>query len=100
RKIRTFDVWMSHIKGSHEFDELKDKYFKAYNPHKRAAKGVTSDRVSPYAVSVYSYDGDLIKSWTGKFDVAENANKNQVYFDNQDGKRVIIDGGIIINEEN
>jgi hypothetical protein len=51
-------------------------------------------------VSVYSYDGDLIKSWTGKFDVAENANKNQVYFDNQDGKHVIIDGGIIINEEN
>lgn len=51
-------------------------------------------------VSVYSYDGDLIKSWTGKFDVAENPNKNQVYFDNQNGKRIIIDGGIIINEEN
>lgn len=51
-------------------------------------------------ISVYDYNGKLIKSWTGKFDVAENANKNQVYFDNQDGKRVIIDGGIIINEEN
>jgi hypothetical protein len=51
-------------------------------------------------ISVYDYSGKLIKSWTGKFDVAENPNKNQVYFDNQDGKRVIIDGGIIINEEN
>ncbi len=29
--------------------------------------------------------GKLIKSWTGKFDVAENPNKNQVYFDNQNG---------------
>lgn len=51
-------------------------------------------------ISVYDYNGKLIKSWTGKFDVAENPNKNQVYFDNQNGKRVIIDGGIIINEEN
>ena len=51
-------------------------------------------------ISVYDYIGQLIKSWTGKFDVAENPNKNQVYFDDQNGKRVIIDGGIIINEEN
>lgn len=51
-------------------------------------------------ISVYDYSGQLIKSWTGKFDVAENPNKNQVYFDDQNGKRVIIDGGIIINEEN
>lgn len=51
-------------------------------------------------ISVYDYSGKLIKSWTGKFDVAENPNKNQVYFDDQNGKRVIIDGGIIINEEN
>lgn len=51
-------------------------------------------------IFVYDYSGKLIKSWTGKFDVAENPNKNQVYFDDQNGKRVIIDGGIIINEEN
>jgi hypothetical protein len=51
-------------------------------------------------ISVYDYNGQLIKSWTGKFDVAENPNKNQVYFDDQNGKRVIIDGGILINEEN
>jgi hypothetical protein len=50
-------------------------------------------------ISVYDYSGKLIKSWTGKFDVAENPNKNQVYFDDQNSKRVIIDGGIIINEE-
>lgn len=48
-------------------------------------------------VTVYSYDGDEIKSWTGKFDVTEN--DQETYFD-IDGKRVIIQGGIIINEEN
>ncbi len=51
-------------------------------------------------ITLYDYNGQVIKSWTGKFDVTENANKNQIYFDDQNGKRVIIDGGIIINEEN
>lgn len=37
-----------------------------------------------------------IKSWSGKFDVSEN--DNETYFD-VNGKRVIIQGGIIINEE-
>jgi len=48
-------------------------------------------------VTVYSYDGDEIQRWTGKFDVTEN--DQETYFD-IDGKRVIIQGGIIINEEN
>ena len=48
-------------------------------------------------VTVYDYNGNPIKSWTGHFDVSENT--NEVWFD-LDGKRVIITGGIIINEEN
>lgn len=48
-------------------------------------------------VTVYSNTGEPIKSWTGKFDVSES--ENEVYFD-IDGKRVIIQGGIVINEEN
>lgn len=48
-------------------------------------------------VTVYDYNGQEIKSWTGKFDVSES--ENEVYFDDQDGKRVIIHGGIVINEE-
>lgn len=47
-------------------------------------------------VEVYSYDGDLIKSWSGEFDVTEN--DQETFFD-IDGRRVIIQGGIIINEE-
>ena len=48
-------------------------------------------------VTVYGYNGEEIQSWTGKFDVTES--DQETYFD-IDGKRVIIQGGIIINEEN
>lgn len=49
-------------------------------------------------VTLYDYNGKEIKKWTGKFDVSED--NNEVYFDNEQGKRVIIQGGIIVNEEN
>ena len=48
-------------------------------------------------VTVYSYDGDILGEWSGKFDVTEN--DQETFFD-IDGRRVIIQGGIIINEEN
>lgn len=47
-------------------------------------------------VTVYDYIGEPIKSYTGKFDVSES--ENEVYFD-LNGKRVIIHGGIVIDEE-
>ena len=48
-------------------------------------------------VTVYSYDGDILCQWSGKFDVSES--ESETFFD-VNGKRVIIQGGIIINEEN
>ena len=48
-------------------------------------------------VTVYSYDGDVVGQWSGKFDVSES--ESETFFD-VNGKRVIIQGGIIINEEN
>lgn len=47
-------------------------------------------------VTVYDNNGNIVRSWEGKFDVSES--ENEVYFD-IDGKRVIIHGGIVINEE-
>lgn len=66
----------------------------------RSVKSVKSDLGGGLdrTVTVYSYDGTVIKSWTGKFDVSENS--NETFFDDENGKRVIIQGGIIINEEN
>lgn len=48
-------------------------------------------------VTVYDYNGDEIKSWSGKIDISES--ENEVFFDLND-KRVIVHGGIVITEEN
>lgn len=49
-------------------------------------------------VEVYDYNGNKIKEYEGKFDVKETQ-YNYVYFDMDDGRRIIVHGGIIINEE-
>ena len=65
---------------------------------KRNIKSVTSDLGGGLerTVTLYDYTGKEIERWTGKFDVSES--ENEVYFD-VDGKRVIIHGGIVVNEE-
>lgn len=65
----------------------------------RAVKSLSSDFGGGFnrTVTVYDYNGNAIKSYSGKFDVSES--ENEVYFDIND-KRVIIHGGIVINEEN
>ena len=47
-------------------------------------------------VTLYSNTGDVIKTWRGKIDLA--ADTNEVWFD-LDGKRVNINGGIVVVEE-
>ena len=66
----------------------------------RTLKSVSSDFGGGLnrTVTVYDYNGNEIRSWTGRFDVSES--ENEVYFDDENGKRVIIHGGIVINEEN
>lgn len=65
----------------------------------RSMKSISSDFGGGLnrTVTVYDYNGEEIKHWSGTFDVSES--DNEVYFD-CDGKRVIIHGGIVINEEN
>ncbi len=48
-------------------------------------------------ISVYSYDGNLLKTYKGKCDIEENES-NKVLFD-IDGKRVIIYNAVVIAEE-
>jgi len=47
-------------------------------------------------VKLYDYNGGLIQQWEGKIDL-DNSDQ-ETYFD-LDGKRVIIQGGIIVTEE-
>ncbi len=67
---------------------------------KREIKSFKSDHDGGLnrTVTVYDYNGKVIKSWNGKFDVSEST--LEVWFDDENGKRVIIHGGIVINQEN
>ena len=47
-------------------------------------------------VTLYDYNGDVLQEWHGTFDIAED--NQEVYFD-LDGKRIIVQGGIIVIEE-
>lgn len=47
-------------------------------------------------VTVYDYSGHVLGVWEGKFDVQES--ETETFFD-MNGKRVIIQNAIIINEE-
>lgn len=64
----------------------------------RYAKSIFSDYGGGLErkVTVYSNTGEEIRSWEGKFDVSSS--ETETYFD-VNGKRVIIHGGIVIDEE-
>lgn len=66
----------------------------------RWQKSVNSDMSGGLdrTVTLYDYQGDALGSWSGKFDVSED--DNEIYFDDAQGKRVIIQGGIVVCEEN
>ena len=67
---------------------------------KREVKSIQSEMGGGLyrTVTLMDYQGDTIKQWTGKFDVRDSGSDNQVYFD-LNGKRVWIQGGIVVNEE-
>ena len=49
-------------------------------------------------VTLYDYNGQKMQEWSGKFDLSSN--DQEIFFDDQNGKRVIIHGGITVVEEN
>ena len=62
-KIRQFNSWISHMKSSSMYEELHKKYSGAHNPHKRAERGVTTSRVSPYDHLIKKYSKSLGWDW-------------------------------------
>lgn len=64
----------------------------------RSLKSATSDISGGLNRTVTLYDnaGNEIKSWHGKIDL--ESNDQEVFFD-LNGKRVIIQGGIVVSEE-
>lgn len=74
-------LWLSSETGKRELKSLRSNY----------TSGLER------TITLYDYNGDIIDSWSGKFDVSES--EYEVYFDDEDSKRVIIHGGIVVNEE-
>lgn len=49
-------------------------------------------------VVLYDYEGDELSRWEGKIDLQVSNNGGHIVFD-QDGKRTVITGGIVVSEE-
>lgn len=49
-------------------------------------------------LKVYSYDGELLHEYSGKFDISENSDGTKIKFD-LSGKRVMIYNAIVVVEE-
>ncbi len=62
-KIRQFNSWIGHMKGSDEYESLSAIYSATLNPHKRAEKGVQSTRISPYDTLIKKYAKTLGWDW-------------------------------------
>lgn len=64
----------------------------------RSVKSMSSDIGGGLnrTVTIYDNTGNEIKSWNGKIDL--DSNDKEVFFD-LNGKRVIIQGGIVVSEE-
>lgn len=76
--------------------------FFAFGPQscKRELKSIGSDWGGGLnrKVEVYDNCGNLLKTYSGKIDIRDEGSDNQVFFD-LDGKRIWIQGGIVISEE-
>jgi membrane-bound lytic murein transglycosylase MltF len=62
-RIRQFNSWIGHMKGSDEYDDLNAIYSATLNPHKRAEKGIQTTRISPYDTLIKKYAKTLGWDW-------------------------------------
>lgn len=63
QKSRTLDIWMSHIKGSAEYKDLYEKFYRSFNPGRLADRGVRVKNVSPYDDLFKKYAAELGWDW-------------------------------------
>jgi hypothetical protein len=67
---------------------------------KRSLKTISSDFTGglPRTISVYTYDGKLLRQYSGQIDIQINESGNKVLFD-KEGRRTIIYNCLVIAEE-
>lgn len=66
----------------------------------REMKSIKSDWTGGLnrTLTLMDYEGDSIKTWSGKFDIRDDSSDNKIFFD-LDGKRIWIQGGIVVSKE-
>ena len=62
-QIRQFNSWIGHMKNSGKYENLHSIYTGTLNPHKRAERGVTSSRISPYDNIIKKHAKSLGWDW-------------------------------------
>ena len=62
-KIRQFNNWIGHMKNSGKYENLQNIYLGTHNPQKRAERGVTTSRVSPYDKLIQKHAKTLGWDW-------------------------------------
>ena len=63
QQARQFNRWISHITGTEEYTQMKEKYSMSYNPYKRAERGVQTRTISPYDKLIRKYAAELGWDW-------------------------------------
>lgn len=62
-KLKTINMWISHMTSSHEFEKIRSIYARTYDPIRRAEKGIVSDKLSPYDDIIRKYANELGWDW-------------------------------------
>lgn len=62
-EIRQINNWLSHIMASGDYSKLRTKYFRSFDPIKRAESGEISGTISPYDDLIKKHASELGWDW-------------------------------------
>lgn len=62
-EIRQINSWLSYYTATKDFSILRNTFHTSYDPHKRAGKGIISNRISPYDGLIRSHAAQLGWDW-------------------------------------
>lgn len=62
-RIKEINRWLSHFSSTDEFTSMQKRFFSAYNPFKKAEKGLVTGYISPYDGLIKKYASGLGWDW-------------------------------------
>ena len=61
--IKEINLWLGHYMSLPEYDSLKDRFFRSYNPYPKAEHGIRTRRISPYDSLIRKYAATMGWDW-------------------------------------